>query len=192
MELKKNFELIGDNNYMGYNPELDDFEYGTYEELIEHQCTNISFDLEEYESDIDNFMDYLQKMVKRYEKREKTDVLEVVFCGNFNTWNKHCYAGRVVDINDSNTLFSPDCSTTAYVEKDTNEIIVKFAHHDDTHYMNLYFITEPVLKELKCKDDYDYFGTDAFDGVFFNNLHKTQSPLHFIDYDNNYNPNYSN
>lgn len=162
--------------YDGYDKKKDEWIGGDYLSLVYAECENIEFSQTQWESEMEYFEEFLKENVKSFEKRFNTQVLEIALCGKVGLWNHSPIGGKVVEdfnvFNLGNSVESIDVSV-----EDDRTITVQGHHHDGTHNMGIYFITDSVLKDTGYKGAYEREGKSSLDANFFEKLHEKRKPL---------------
>lgn len=162
--------------YEGYNEAKDEWVGGDYLSLVYDQCKDIEFSQTQWETEMEYFEEFLKENVKSFEKRFKTEVLEIALCGKVGLWNHSPIGGKIVeDFNVFNFGDSVD-SIDVSIEDDYT-ITVQGYHHDGTHNMGIYFITKSVLKDTGYKGAYEREGTSALDADFFEKLYQKRKAI---------------
>ena len=176
--------LSSEDCYEGYDKKNEEWLGGSYSFLKEENCENIEFSQDQWEQDYEYFKEFLDDSIKNFEKRFKTEVLEVALCGKVGLWNFSPIGGMIVEdylvFNFGESIDMID----VIVEEDSS-IIIKGHHHDGTHSMGIYFITNAVLKGTGYKGAYEREGASALDANFFEKLYEKRKPLK-LEKNNNY------
>lgn len=168
--------ITSENCYEAYNKETEEFAYGDYISLDKEGFENIEFSETQWDSECEYFKDFLKESVKSFEKRYNTEVLEIALCGKVGLWNRSPIGGKIVeDFNVFNFGGSLD-SIDVYVEEDYS-INIQGHHHDGSHNMGIYFITNSVLKDTGYKGAYEREGISALDADFFESLYEKRKPF---------------
>lgn len=168
--------LSSENYYEGMNPKTEEYLLGDYNYLEANNCTNIEFANYAWEDEKDYFKEFLKESIEKYERKYKTDVLEVVLCGKVGRWNGTFIGGKVIQDYDALSMGDSVESIDVIIDED-NSICIEGSHHDGTHRMGIYFITNSVLRNTGYKAYYENFGKEAFDADFFVKLYSIRKPL---------------
>lgn len=168
--------LSSEDCYEGYDKKNEEWLGGSYGFLLEEGCEEIEFSQDQWEQDYEYFKEFLDDAIKKFQKRFKTEVLEVVLCGKVGLWNGSPIGGAVVK--DSLVFNFGDSvdSIDVVVEEDCS-INIQGHHHDGTHSMGIYFVTNSVLKDTGYKGAYERDGASALDADFFEKLYEKRKPL---------------
>lgn len=149
--------------YEGKNMNEEWYEIGPFSELYdspEIDTDTIAFSSEAWDSEIDFFNNVLAFEKNKYEKRYKTDVLELVLCGKVGLWNGSCVGGKLVSFD--NPISMGDVDDIEVTMDEDRTLVVSGHHHDGSHHMFLYFLTESSMKKAGIFNTYEYYGADNF------------------------------
>lgn len=155
-------KIINSENYcQGYDKKEKCFVGGSYEDLYENENIDnftIEWDYSTWEEEKQYFNNCIYSLKKQYEKRYHTIVKKVVLCGKLGLWNGSPVGGK----NVSETSFILDnMGNVDDIEvniEDNGIITILGYHHDGTHRMNIYFLTENKLNKIGYElDDYRFY-----------------------------------
>lgn len=120
------------------------------------------------------FMDFLQSEIKQYEKRYKTNVECIALVGRVGLWNGNPVGGRMLswDENPLECMGRVD-EVDVRVEKD-GSLFISGHHHDGSHAMQIYFLSENKLNKLDREWDACWFD---FDANHFEQIYNDFKPL---------------
>lgn len=149
------------NYYQGYDEKENCYICGTYGDLYDNDNidnNSIEWDYSSWEEEKQYFNDCIYSLKEQYEKRYHTIVEEVVLCGKVGLWNGSPVGGK----NVSETSFIldniGDVDDIEVVIEDNGTITILGYHHDGTHKMNIYFLTENKLNKIGYElDDYRFY-----------------------------------
>lgn len=163
--------------YEGYNNLDECYCMGDYDSLQDDE--NIDNDTIEWsqsywEDEKAHFNDFVLSEKKKYETRYKTEVLEIAMCGKVGRWNGSFTGGKIVDFDD---ILQMNVDSITIELDDDDSILIKGHHHDGTHLMKLYFLTESNMKKSKIWSSYNYGGANGFDYLDFGKIYDNLKPL---------------
>lgn len=175
-------KIINSENYfMGFDNLEKCFVCGSYNELYENENIDnftIEWDGDSWDSEKKYFNDCIEDLKTQYEKRYHTTVEKVVLCGKLGLWNGSPVGGK----NVSKTSFILDnIGDVDDIEvniEDNGTITIVGSHHDGTHRMNIYFLTENKLNKIGYSSD-DY--------RFYEKIYNNYSPIKLPKKNNYYN-----
>ena len=163
--------------YEGYDVEDECWIGGTYEYLEEND--NIDNDTIDYSQsyweDVASYFYYFVKAEKdKYEKKYNTEVIALSLCGEIGLWHSSPIGGMVVDFDN---IFDMDIDEVeVFVTKD-DIIEIHGHHHDGTHKLNLFFLTESNMRKAGVWKRYDLLGFRDFRGEEFKKIYSSLAPL---------------
>ena len=149
--------------YEGRDINEDSYQVGSYSELYDNpeiDTDTIEWSSDIWESETDYFNNVLEFEKNKYEKRYKTEVLELVLCGKVGLWNGSCVGGKLVSFN--NPISMGDVDDIEVTIEEDRTIVASGHHHDGSHHMFLYFLTESAMKKAGIFNTYEYYGADNF------------------------------
>lgn len=168
--------ILSDNCYEGYDKKTEEWVIDSYGNLTEMGCEKIDWSDSAWEDEKDYFKEYLTKAIESHESRYGTTIKEVVLCGRMGLWNSSPIGGKV--IKDLNALDLGSSIETIEVGIDEDRtVVIKGHHHDGTHNMGIYFLTDAVLKEAGYAAHYEQDGASALDYGFYEKLYEIRQPL---------------
>ena len=155
-------KIINSENYCeGYDEKEKCYIEGSYEELYNNENVDnstIGWDYSTWEEEKQYFNDCIYSLKKQYEKRYNTTVEEVVLCGKLGLWHSSPVGGKNIL---SNNLILDNIGDVDDIEvniEDDGTITILGYHHDGTHQMNIYFLTENKLNKIGYElDDYRFY-----------------------------------
>ena len=153
--------INSENYYEGYDEKEECYIGGSYEELYNNEnVDNSTIGWVEYlwEEEKIYFNECIYSLKEQYEERYKTTVEKIVLCGKLGLWNGSPVGGK----NISETSFILDnMGNVDNIEvniEDDGTITILGYHHDGTHQMNIYFLTENKLNKIGYElDDYRFY-----------------------------------
>ena len=109
----------------------------------------------DWESEKSYFMEFLEAEIKHYEAVHRTQVSHVCLAGTVGRWNGRFTGGKHLPF-DSNPL---DCLGNIYdvtVSIDEQRVIdIRCTHHDGTHVMNIYIISDSLYERWDRNGRFD-------------------------------------
>lgn len=173
--------INSENYYQGYDKKEKCYIDGSYEDLYENNNVDnnsIEWGYSIWEEEKQYFNDCIYSLKKQYEKRYNTTVKEVVLCGKLGLWHSSPIGGK----NVSETSFILDnMGNVDNIEvniEDNKTITILGHHHDGTHQMNIYFLTENKLNKI---------GYELDDYRFYEKIYNNYSPIKLPKKNNYYN-----
>lgn len=141
--------------------------------MLKEAVRNVIFDSERFMDDtgdweivdvaIDEVVQSLEKFRERFEMRHNTIVC-IVLAGLVGTWRGTFRGGKVVSsFREIFQVFSGCHFVKMFVED--KEICIEGAHHDGTHRMKLYFITENKKRRMKLPQNIDNWTPEDFEKI---------------------------
>ena len=127
------------------------------------------------------FNDFIAHKIKAYEKQYRTNVVALAIVGRLGLWNGSPVGGKMIGKYAS--PFDPFRSVDALeVDVDEDNVITILGHHHDgTHEMHIYPLTESRWKKISggYSDPFDATADD------FEKIYEDMRPLRFTkkDYD---------
>lgn len=134
---------------------------------------------EEFECEMDYFTEFINSLKTAHEKRYGTQIVSIVMAGIVGTWRGQFIGGKVQSMDYP---LSMEVDSLEVVVEDDRSLLIKGIHHDGTHLMNLYLLTENQLKKANCYAAYQYGGWDSDD---FKNIYLKCNPVK-LPKNNNY------
>lgn len=128
---------------------------GSYTELTELGCQDITWDDTAWEDASDHFKEFVNSLVDAHEKRYNSSTSYVTLAGTVGLWNGSPIGGRVINY-DHNPLYClGNVDRKAVSVDDDGVLTISGYHHDGTHSMNLYIITDSAIEKLEAKGLWD-------------------------------------
>ncbi|MDX5853611.1 hypothetical protein SIM22_05770 [Bacillus cereus group sp. BfR-BA-01363] len=132
-----------------------------------------------------NFMDYLQTEIERYEKRYKTNVERIALVGHVGRWNGSFVGGRMLSCDENPLECMGNVDNIDVSVDEDGSLFISGHHHDGSHAMQIYFLSENKLNKLDREWDAGWFDFDAnhFEQVYndFKPLKLTKSGRAFYN-----------
>src|SRR5690625_5049798 len=153
--MKKIFDT--DYYYEAYSDVEDACIAGSYSELIKKGFgeNEIEWSHHLYEDELSYFFEFLNECINEYEKRYKTAIKHVAMAGHVGRWNGSPIGGRILSVDENPILHMGDVDKIEVRVDDDGVITLYGYHHDGTHKMNLYLLSENKLKRVM--PDYLYY-----------------------------------
>ena len=101
-----------------------------------------------YEDDRDFFFEFLNELITNYEKRYRTEVIGLRLGGTVGRWNGNPIGGKIIAVDSNPIEQMGSVETVEVVVEDDGVITILGHHHDGTHRMNIYLLTENKLKQV--------------------------------------------
>jgi hypothetical protein len=147
------------NCYEGVLASNNEYMAGNISELYQSEKIKpdtISWSHTIYECEKDYFMECLQSLIQAYEKRYRTTVDSIGLVGRVGHWNGSPVGGRIIDVNQNPIEFMGSVDDVEVTVDKDGVIRIHGYHHDGSHCMNLYLLTENKLR--KVTPDYLQYG----------------------------------
>lgn len=110
-----------------------------------------------WEDEKDYFKSFLDEEIKKYEKRYNTTVEYIALAGRVGLWNGSPVGGRMIYRDENPLEYMGDVDSIEISIGEDRVITLLGHHHDGTHEMHIYFITENKVKQLINDDgQWDY------------------------------------
>ena len=170
--------MTTDDCYEGRDINEDCYLVDTYEALYDNEDIDndsIQWSSQIWEECLMHFNDILEFEKSKFEKRYKTQVLELALCGKVGRWNGNVVGGKIVNFTNPVSMGEVD-SIDITMEEDRT-IFINGHHHDGTHSMALYFLTESSMKRAGIFSKYDNEGTKYFDYEDFEAIYNNLNPI---------------
>lgn len=163
--------------YEGYCAEEDAWAYGSYYGLSEDEDIDndtITWSQSCWEDEVEHFKNCLKEEIEIFEKRYHTTVLEVAMCGKVGLWHSSPVGGKIIDIESPLNIDGDEIEV--YLDED-GFICVAGHHHDGSHAMCYYFLTESSLKRTGLFSKYEHYGVSEFTGEDFEKIYDKLNPV---------------
>lgn len=112
---------------------------------------------------------------KKYEKRYKTEVLELALCGRLGLWNGSPIGGKMVTF--SNPIGMTEVNDIDITMEEDRTIVISGHHHDGSHHMCLYFLTASAMKKAGIYAEYECSGTKYFEPEHYEAIYNKLNPV---------------
>lgn len=160
-DIKEDYYIISSYNDLFDNPDVDN--------------DTIEWSSDEWNNQLDYFNTILEFEKKKYEKRYNTTILELALCGHVGTWRGNFVGGKIVNFHNPIAMENvEDIDVT--IEEDRT-IFINGHHHDGSHSMALYFLTENNMKKAGIWKTYDSVGSNYFDADDFEAIYNNLNPI---------------
>jgi hypothetical protein len=161
-------ELISTQNcYEGYDKKEECYCNDSYSNLYDNadiDNSTIEWSQDMWQDEKNYFFEMLQESINQYEKRYKTDIIGIALIGSVGLWNGNPSGGKIYDIKDIENILSMDVDDIEVVSED-GTITIFGHHHDGSHCMNIYFITENKLRKAGLFSEYEQCGIDSINYI---------------------------
>ena len=167
-----------DECYEGKNIKEDYYEVGSYSDLFDNSDIDnntIEWSSTSWDNQLEYFNDILEFEKNKYEKRYNTEVLELALCGNVGTWRGRCVGGKIVSF--KNPVSMGDVDSIDVTMDIDRTIFINGHHHDGSHSMALYFLTESSMKRAGILNTYQCSGTKYFEAEDFEAIYNNLNPI---------------
>lgn len=146
-------KVIFDTNncYEGYSEKLDCWVVGSYLYLsssTDIDESSIQWSEMTYEDEISYIQKLIEKSIRHYEKRYRTTVRYLGIVGRLGLWNGNPVGGRIIYRHQNPLQFMGDVDRIEVTLDEDGLITILGHHHDGTHEMNLYVLTDNKLKKI--------------------------------------------
>lgn len=133
--------------YEAYDDNSNEYDIGSYSELYNKGFREIYFSDTLWYDEKDYFHDYIRSEIASFEKRYRTTVTAIALVGVVGVWNGPFIGGKITS-SESNPLDSMgDVDDVEVVKEDDGSIAILGHHHDGTHHMYLYFLTDSFMEK---------------------------------------------
>jgi len=143
------------NCYKGYDNKNKCYIVDNYPNLNSNENidkSTIEFDNDAWNDEKEYFIDFIKDEIAKYEKRYKTNVIGVALIGTVGLWTGNHFGGKVYSVSSINTILNSNVDDIEVViDRHSRVISIRFIHHDGTHRMKIYFITNGKLKKAKLQ-----------------------------------------
>lgn len=164
----RNVIITTDYCYEGYDTVEECYVIDTYSNLSDNeniQESSIEWSSETWDDEKDYFKSFIEDEIKKKEKSSGSNVVALGQIGRVGLWNGSPTGGRVYDTDQIKKLLEMDVDTIEVTVDENNIITIEGHHHDGTHRMNIYLITEKELKKTKILDVYEDEGIEGLNDV---------------------------
>lgn len=127
---------------------------------------------------IDAVEDAIKQQVIRQDKINGESI-HIILAGSIGLWDGTRQGGKHVKLGD--VLESSNYDDLEVYLNDNNELVFKFMHHDGSHYMNLYALSEEQLEGTGMNSDDE----ETWDGQDYINVIERFEP---VKADDQFNP----
>lgn len=120
------------------------------------------------------FMEMMDNAILSHEKRYGTDIVRIALAGTVGLWNRSPIGGRLLPL-DANPLEHMGSVDDISVVQDENGVVtIKGHHHDGTHRMQVYLLSENMLDKINPLWNSSYYELEPED---FMKIHETRKPM---------------
>lgn len=166
--------ISSDACYEGYNQSEDNWVIDTYSNLEKDKTideSTIQYAQYFWEEIHDEFLGYISSEITHKEKETNSTVEAIGLIGGVGRWTGRHKGGKIYNVTELNNIMQMDVDDIEVIaEEPDNTITIYGHHHDGTHSMNIYLITEKDMKASKVLNDYDMDGIDGLNEL--NNICK--------------------
>lgn len=176
--MKRRIIISTDDCYEGRDINEDCLMISTYSDLYDNpeiDNDSIEWSSDAWRDELDYFNDILKFEKEKFEKRYRTEVLELVLCGKMGLWNGSPVGGKLVNFKNPISMGNVD-SIDVTIEDDRT-IIISGHHHDGTHHMCLYFLTASAMKRAGIFNTYENSGANYFDAYDYEAIYENLNPI---------------
>ena len=169
--------------YEGHDIEEDCWIINTYEGLTDDEnvdAESIEWSQQAWIDEKNYFFEMLEKEVEKYEKRYHTEVVGIALLGTIGLWNGRHSGGKLYERSNMENILNMDVDDIEVTAYEDGELQIAGSHHDGTHYMSIYFITENKIKKAGLYNEYYYNGISGinyFEGITALSAHLTSLKL---------------
>lgn len=127
-----------------------------------------------WEDEKSYFLEMMEEAIRLHEKRYGTDIVRIALAGKIGLWNGTPIGGRLLR-NDANPLECMGNVDNISVVKDEDGVVtIEGHHHDGTHRMHVYLLSENMLDKINPLWNSSYSELEADD---FIKIYETRKPL---------------
>lgn len=163
--------INSENYYQGYDKKEECYIGGSYEDLYDNDNidnNSIEWDYSTWEEEKKYFDNCIYSLKEQYEKRYNTTVEKIVLCGKVGLWHSSPVGGKNVTETRSILDNIGEVDNIEVIIEDNGTITILGYHHDGTHKMNIYFLTENKLNKI---------GYDLNDYRAYEKIYNTYTPI---------------
>ena len=125
------------------------------------------------------FMEKIQTAIDAHEKRYGTDIVKIALAGKLGLWNGNPIGGRLFNSNENPLEKMGNVDEISVERAEDGTITILGHHHDGTHRMHVYLLSEKMLDKINPNWDNYYGGLEADD---FEKIYETRKPLKIKSY----------
>ncbi|AJD93266.1 hypothetical protein JMA_39480 (plasmid) [Jeotgalibacillus malaysiensis] len=125
------------------------------------------------------FMEKIQEAIQAHEKRYKTNIVKISLTGKLGLWNGNPVAGNLFNPNENPLEKMGNVDEISVERAEDGTITILGHHHDGTHRMHVYLLSEKRLDAINPNWNSSYGGLDADD---FEKIYASGSPLKMKSY----------
>lgn len=172
--------------FEGFNEKEDCYYTGSYSDLIKND--NIVEDTIEWSdmaySDMkDHFMDYINSEIDSYEKRYKCNVTHIALIGTLGLWRGITIGGKIIRYNDNPLEHMGSMDKIGVKVDDNGNIYLLGSHHDDSHCMELFLMSENKMKKfVPYYDEYNDVEIEDLEEIYENSKQLNSKSKIFREY----------
>lgn len=136
--------------------------------------TTVQWSQSAWEDEKNYFSELLNGAISAHEKRYGTDIVHIALAGKVGLWNRTPIGGRLLKADANPIDYIGQVDAISVVQEDDGVITINGHHHDGTHRMRVYLLSENMLNKINPNWDNDYSGLGADD---FKTIYETRKPL---------------
>lgn len=140
--------------------------------------SEISYSESYWECEKEYFAEFLQEVVRSYEKRYRTKITHFALAGKVGIWNGSPIGGCFLKVNENPLEKMGNVDDIEVYVDDNGEMTILGHHHDGSHRMGIYLINEKLYDQL---EEQDY---KAFEWIYDNRkpIKEIQAKGYFANY----------
>lgn len=121
-----------------------------------------------------HFMEKINEAIERHEKRYGTDIVHIALVGKIGLWNGSPIGGVVFGISENPLEKMGNVDEVEVVRSENGTITILGHHHDGTHRMHVYLLSEKMLDKINPYWNSSYFDWSPEDMI---RIYETKQPL---------------
>lgn len=126
-----------------------------------------------WDDEKDYFMGLLNEVISAHEKRYGTDIVKIALAGRMGLWDGNPIGGRLIRYDENPLEKMGNVDTVEVSKEDDGTITILGRHHDGTHRMHLYLLSERMLNNINPDWDYGLTPED------FKTIYENRKPVKF-------------
>lgn len=136
--------------------------------------TTVQWSESAWEDEKNYFSELLTGAISAHEKRYGTDIVHIALAGRVGLWNRTPIGGLLLKADANPIDYMGQVDAISVVQEDNGVITINGHHHDGTHRMHVYLLSENMLNKINPEWDSAYSGLVEAD---FETIYETRKPL---------------
>lgn len=120
------------------------------------------------------FMGKIQEAIEAHENRYGTDIVKISLAGKLGLWDGNPVGGNLFNYNENPLEKMGDVDEVSVERAEDGTITILGHHHDGTHRMHVYLLSEQMLDKINPDWNSCYGGLDVDD---FKKIYEKRKPL---------------